>query len=222
MVDGSAAGLWAAVAASGLYHGINPGMGWPLAVSAGLMGAGRRDVLAALGALAGGHLLAMAAILLPFAALSILAAWQHEVRVAAGCAVVAAGLYLLIGRRHPRFLARIGPTRLAFWSFAVATVHGAGLMLVPVYLGLCSVGATSPGDAAASVLIGGSLTTAIAVALVHAAAMLAGGGALAVAAFEWLGTKAIARCWFNLETVWALSLVLVGAVGLLGAAATRS
>ena len=27
--------LWLAVIASGLYHGVNPGMGWPLAVSAG-------------------------------------------------------------------------------------------------------------------------------------------------------------------------------------------
>ena len=31
------AGLWLAVVASGLYHGVNPGMGWPLAVSAGLI-----------------------------------------------------------------------------------------------------------------------------------------------------------------------------------------
>jgi hypothetical protein len=31
------AGLWLAVVASGLYHGVNPGMGWPLVVSAGLI-----------------------------------------------------------------------------------------------------------------------------------------------------------------------------------------
>jgi len=31
------AALWWAVIFSGLYHGINPGMGWPLAVSAALM-----------------------------------------------------------------------------------------------------------------------------------------------------------------------------------------
>ena len=29
------AGLWLAVVASGLYHGVNPGMGWPLAVRPG-------------------------------------------------------------------------------------------------------------------------------------------------------------------------------------------
>ncbi len=51
--------------------------------------------------------------------------------------VIAVGIYLLINRRHPRFLARIRPTQLALWSFAVATAHGAGLMLVPIYLGLC-------------------------------------------------------------------------------------
>ena len=36
-MDWTPAGLWLAVVASGLYHGVNPGMGWPLAVSAGLM-----------------------------------------------------------------------------------------------------------------------------------------------------------------------------------------
>ena len=41
---------WLAVVASGLYHGLNPGMGWPLAVAAGLMGRGRRDLVAALAA----------------------------------------------------------------------------------------------------------------------------------------------------------------------------
>jgi hypothetical protein len=35
--DWTPAALWLAVVASGLYHGVNPGMGWPLAVSAGLI-----------------------------------------------------------------------------------------------------------------------------------------------------------------------------------------
>ena len=41
--------LWLTVVASGLYHGLNPAMGWPLAVSAGLMGRRRRDLFVALG-----------------------------------------------------------------------------------------------------------------------------------------------------------------------------
>ena len=54
--------LWWAVVFSGLYHGVNPGMGWPLAVSAALMQGRRLSLMTALGMLAVGHLLAMLAI----------------------------------------------------------------------------------------------------------------------------------------------------------------
>ena len=137
MTEWTTASLWLAVIGSGIYHGINPGMGWPLAVSAGLMGEGKRDLLKALLPLAVGHLLAMTVILLPFAALSGLVAWQREIRIVAGLIIIGVGIFLLVYRRHPRFLARIRPTQLALWSFAIAMAHGAGLMLVPIYLGLC-------------------------------------------------------------------------------------
>jgi hypothetical protein len=211
------AGLWLAVVVSGAFHGVNPGMGWPLTVSAALMGKGRRDLIAALGSLAVGHFLAMAFILAPFAVLTSLIAWQREIRGAAGLLVVAAGVVLLATRRHPRFLARIRPTQLALWSFAVATAHGAGLMLLPIYLGICGAADPDRGHHAAALLMRGNLTTAIAVSAVHTAAMIGGGGMLAFVVHEWLGLKFIARSWFNLEIVWALSLVLVGAIGLTSA-----
>ena len=37
---------------------------------------------------------------------------------------------------------------------------------------------------------------------------------MAFAVYLWLGPAFIARSWFNLETLWAISLVLVGAIGL--------
>ena len=217
MHEWTAAALWLAVLGSGFYHGVNPGMGWPLAVSAGLMGKGSRDLLAALALLAIGHFVAMTVILLPFGAMVALVEWQRDIRIAAGLVVVCTGFYLLFNRRHPRFLARIRPRRLALWSFAVATAHGAGLMLVPIYLGLCRAEDFDPGHRAASALINANLITAIQVATAHTAAMLVAGGGLAFAVHGWLGPKFIAKSWFNLETVWALSLVLVGAVGLASA-----
>ena len=51
------AALWGAVILSGLYHGLNPGMGWPLAVSAALMERKSSSMLKALAALAIGHFL---------------------------------------------------------------------------------------------------------------------------------------------------------------------
>ena len=215
--DWTAAGLWLAVIGSGIYHGINPGMGWPLAVSAGLMGRGQRDLIAALGPLAIGHMAAMAGILLPFAVMASLVQWQHEIRVGAGVLVVGMGIYLLINRRHPRFLARIRPTQLALWSFAVAMAHGAGLMLVPIFLGLCKAGELDAGHAAAMTLMGGNVGMAVAVSVVHAGAMIVSGGLIAWAVFRWLGPQFISRSWFNLDVVWALSLILVGGLGLWGA-----
>lgn len=213
----STAGLWLAVIGSGLYHGVNPGMGWPLAVSAGLMGNGRRGLFAALGPLAGGHLLAMMGILLPFVAMSALITWQQEIRIAAALILIAVGIWLFFNRRHPRFLARIKPTQLALWSFAVATAHGAGLMLVPIYLGLCRVEEIDVGHQAAATLIGGNLVVAILVSVVHAGAMIATGGMIAFAVLEWLGLKFLSKSWFNLDAIWALSLVLIGAISLTAA-----
>lgn len=212
--DWTTIGLWLAVVASGVYHGVNPAMGWPLALSAGLMGNGRGDLLTALVPLAGGHLLAMAGVLLPFAALSVLITWHREIRVVAGLVVIAAGIYLLVNRRHPRALARIRPAQLALWSFVVATAHGAGLMLLPIYLGLCGTLDAEPGHRAATLLMAGNLMIAIFVSIVHALAMIVTGGLVALAVHEWLGPGFISRSWFNLDFVWAFSLILVGGVSL--------
>jgi hypothetical protein len=208
------AGLWLAVIGSGIYHGVNPGMGWPLTVIAGLMGKGRVDLLKAQGPLAAGHFLAMAGILLPIAAITALLVWQREIRVAAGLLVVAVGVYLLINRRHPRFLARIRPTQLALWSFAVATAHGAGLMLIPIYLGLCSTEELGTGHQATAELMGGNLIMAVAVSAVHTVAMILSGGVIAFAVHHWLGLRFISKSWFNLDILWALSLILVGGIGI--------
>ena len=58
--------LWLALIGIGVYHGINPAMGWPLALSAGLMERKKRALLGALGPLAVGHFAAIFLIILPF------------------------------------------------------------------------------------------------------------------------------------------------------------
>ncbi|MBN3789334.1 hypothetical protein [Burkholderia sp. Ac-20353] len=211
-------GLWAAVLASGLYHGLNPAMGWPLAVSNALMAKSGRALAAALGYLACGHALAVFAVTLPFGLLAALLAWQTTIRIGASVLVIGFGAALLIRRRHPRALARIPPARLGLWSFAVAVAHGAGLMLVPIYLGLCGID-VDPGQRAATALVGAHLGMALAVAAAHAAAMIAAGGLLAWLVYRYLGLTFVSRSWFNLDRLWATSLMLIGALSLgLGAA----
>ena len=205
--------LWWAVIFSGFYHGINQGMGWPLAVSAALMERRHMAMPKALAMLAVGHFLAMIAILLPFSLLVFLVEWQTQIRIGAGLLVIAMGVYLLINRRHPKILARVHPARLALWSFFSAMAHGAGLMLVPFYLGISDSGTHDHGHMAAQTLMGNTVTKALAVALFHTAAMTLAGGAIALVIYFWLGLKFLSKTWFNLDLVWALSLVLVGAFG---------
>ncbi|WP_228770851.1 hypothetical protein [Cupriavidus sp. U2] len=188
-------------------------MGWPLAVSGALITRSARTLPMSLGYLGAGHALAILALTLPFGLLVSLAAWETQIRLAASVLVVAYGIALLVWRRHPRALARIPPSRLAFWSFAVALAHGAGLMLVPIYLGLC-VARGDGAHAAAGALAFGNAGTAVLVTALHTMAMLATGGGLAWLTFRYLGPQFVARSWFNLDAVWALSLVLVGGASL--------
>ena len=206
--------LWGAVIFSGIYHGLNPGMGWPLAVSAALMERRHKAMPKALAALALGHFLSMTLILLPFSLMASLIMWEMQIRMTAGLLVTVFGIYLLINRRHPRFLARVHPTRLALWSFLAALAHGAGLMLVPIYLGICAPEELDSGHKAAGALMAGKISSALLVAFIHTTAMTFAGGLLAFAMYVWLGLKFLSKTFFNLELIWALSLILVGLIGL--------
>jgi hypothetical protein len=161
-------------------------MGWPLAVSAGLMEKSSRALVE----------------------------WQRQIQIGASLLVIAFGTFRFFNRRHPRVLARIRPAQLGLWSFAVAIAHGAGLMLVPIYLGLCQAADLGKGHAAAGALINANLGMAVLVSVIHSVAMIASGGLLAWLVYRYLGLKFVSRSWFNLDATWAVSLVLVGALSL--------
>ncbi len=207
--------LWLAVIALGAYHGLNPGMGWPLAAANGAWAKRDRAVFETLVPLAAGHFLAMAAALLPFTLIFAYLDWSLTIRMSAGGLVAAYGAFKLIDRRHPRALARVGPKNLTLWSFLIATAHGAGLMLLPFALGLCAGDsqASSPiekGHVAMSELMRFGALTSLAVAAVHTIAMVLGAGFMAWIVYRWVGLRLISRAWLNLDAVWAASLVLTG------------
>ena len=87
-------------------------------------------------------------------------------------------------------------------------------MLVPIYLGLCEAADFDAGHAAAGRLIKTNLGMAVLVSVAHSAAMIAAGGCAAWLVYRYLGLKFVARSWFNLDAVWAVSLILVGTIAL--------
>ncbi len=214
----STAALWAAVVLSGLYHGANPGMGWPLAVSGRADGAPARRACPRRSPPSGRAISSPCwRSSSPFSMMTALLLWQRQIRLAAGVLVIGLGIFLLFYRRHPRFLTRVPPHRLVLWSFLVATAHGAALMLAPIYLGLCAANADA-GHAAMAELMGANSTQAVLVAALHTFAMVTAGGLAAACVYSWFGLKALSAGWFNLDMVWALSLILVGALAIAFAA----
>src|SRR5574340_1818198 len=151
----------------------------------------------------------MIAACLPFALLGFYLQRLGEIRAAAGLALVMFGLYSLCVRRHPRYLARVGPSRLTLWSFLMATAHGAGLMLVPVVLGLCGDDA---GHRALREVGRGGVGGALLAAAAHTLVMLATGGMIAWLVYQYLRLRLLGRAWLNLDVLWGVLLVAAGGI----------
>ena len=89
-------------------------------------------------------------------------------------------------------------------------------MLVPLFLGICAVGADA-GHKAAETLMQNNLLIALVVASLHTFTMTLAGAVVAVTIYLWLGLKFLSKTWFNLDLVWASSLVAVGGFGIYSA-----
>lgn len=198
---------WLTVAALGLFHGLNPAMGWLFAVALGLH-RGRRVVLLSLLPIALGHALAVGLVLAGAVALGNLL--DRELFARAGGAVLIgwALWHLLRGHRgRPRIGMRTGMTGLALWSFMMAGAHGAGLMLVPVLLPLC----TSAAGAAS-----GPILPAVLALGLHSLAMLLAIAAIALLVYDRIGLAFLRTGWVNVDLVWTGALVICGVVLLVG------
>jgi hypothetical protein len=198
---------WLALVGLGLFHGINPAMGWLFAVALGLHRRSQAIVLAALVPIALGHAVAVAAVLAAFLALGLLVDHAILMRLAAVVLIGWALWHALYGhRQRVRVGMQTGLIGLALWSFLMASAHGAGLMLIPVVAPLCI--SNAPGQE----LTTGAVPIAIAALGVHTAAMLATIALIALLVYHVVGIAFLRRGWINLDFVWVAALVVSGLV----------
>lgn len=213
-----ALGILLAMVGVGAYHGLNPGMGWLFALSLGLQQRSARAIWVAMAPIALGHAAALAAV-----ALLVLAGAQF-LSVETGQALTALlligfGVYKIFNYyRHPRWVGmRVGLRDLTWWSFLMATAHGAGLMILPALLGIVDHQAgLGYGAHHTHLATGGSMAVAIAV---HTLAMLLVMAVVAWVVYKWVGLAVLRSRWVNFDLVWAVALLVVGVVaaaGLLG------
>jgi hypothetical protein len=204
---------WAMLMALGAFHGINPGMGWLFAVALGMQERRRGAVLRALVPLGAGHALAVAAAVGTALAIGFVIPLGWLRWPIAGV-LVSLGVLRFFRHRHRRWAGmRVSMGGLTAWSFLMATAHGAGLMVVPVFMGMPAPG---PGGHAHHVAAAGAGAGAAFFATgLHSVAYLAATAFIAVLVFEKLGVGILRRAWFNLDLIWSAALVATGALTLM-------
>ena len=205
---------WMAVFGLGMFHGINPAMGWLFAVALGLQEQKRAAVLRALPPMVVGHALSVG-IIIAVVLLARVSLAPRTLKIIAAAILFAFGLYRLLRSRHPNWVGmRVGFGDLTLWSFVMASAHGAGLMLVPFFLQSPSPGEAHHHDAHqmhtwafANFSAPSLLVTAV---LVHTVGYLLTTALVAVVVYEKLGVAILRRAWFNIDLVWMLALMITG------------
>lgn len=205
--------IWLSLAALGLFHGLNPAMGWLFAVALALQERRLTAIFRALVPIAVGH---MAAIAL-FAGAVILLGWalpRSIVAIVAGLLLLSFAAWRALTRfRHPRTRFRARARELAVWSFLMANAHGAGLMVAPL---LAALGHPVTDQAHASHMadFGLPIGAATLAVLVHTGAMWLTMMAVSLLVYRELGIEIVQRTWINVDRLWIATLVIAGLLSL--------
>ena len=205
---------WLAVFGLGMFHGINPAMGWLFAVALGLQEQRRAAVFRALPPIALGHALSIG-IIITVVLLARVAVPPRTLKIAAAAILFTFGLFRLLRSRHPNWVGmRVGFGDLTLWSFVMASAHGAGLMLVPFFLpspsgeeshhhGAHHMHAWAFANFSAPSLL-------IAAVVIHTLGYLAITALVAIVVYENLGVAILRHAWFNIDLLWMLALMITG------------
>ena len=194
----------------GAYHGINPGMGWLFAVALGMQERRGAAVWRALLPLGMGHALAVAAAVAIALLVGTVIPIRH-LRWPVAAILIALGVSRLFRHSHPRWVGmRVGSGGLTIWSFLMASAHGAGLMVAPIFLRMASA-ETQPSchmvktSAPAAAFLASGL---------HTMGYLLVTAIVALLVFEKFGVGMLRKAWFNLDLIWAVALIATGVLTL--------
>jgi hypothetical protein len=202
---------WIALAGLGAWHGLNPGMGWLFAVSLGLQNRSRAAIFQAMCAIALGHAVSVfAVILLAFLVGHYISTTWFG--LGAALALTGLGSWRLFRGRHPRWVGmRVNFRDLTWWSCLMASAHGAGLMLLPVFLAgggaWCSLSSSPSSQSEAS--FAGFYQSIPAICL-HSLSQFVVAGIVAWVVYDIVGLAVLRKTWFNVDLVWSCSLILAG------------
>jgi hypothetical protein len=203
---------WQPLVLLGGFHGINPGMGWLFAVALGMQHGSARGVLRALPPLALGHAAAVG-LVLAVATVARIVVPLDVLKAVVASTLVALGVYRLWRHRHPRFGGmQVGFRDLAFWSFLMASAHGAGLMILPFVMPMPLALSAATHEHAAHVTAGAGVAAGAIALGIHTLAYFAVMTLTAWLVYRKLGLTLLRTAWFNLDWAWAAGLLIAGTI----------
>ncbi len=206
---------WIALLLLGAYHGINPGMGWLFAVARGMQEHATKAVARALAPITLGHALSIGVVVALARLIQIVLPIGY-VRLVVAFALIALGIFRLLRRRHFAWGGmQVGFRDLTFWSFLMASAHGAGLMVLPIVLHPASASAMSAGHEHMPMAASVDAWNGVAATLVHTLGYLSVTGLIAIVVYRKFGLALLRTAWFNLDLVWAVALIVTGAAALI-------
>jgi hypothetical protein len=211
---------WPALFLLGAYHGINPGMGWLFAVARGMQEHATQAVARALVPITLGHALSIGLVVALAGLIQIVLPLGY-VRIVVACALISLGVFRILRRKHFAWGGmQVGFRDLTFWSFLMASAHGAGLMVLPIVLHAVSSSqsAMPAGHEHHMRMAGGAGSgawTGIAATLVHTLGYLSVTAIIALLVYRKFGLSLLRKGWFNLDLIWAVALIVTGGVALI-------
>lgn len=206
---------WPALFILGAYHGINPGMGWLFAVARGMQEHATKAVARALIPITLGHALSIGLVVALAGLIQIVLPLRY-VQIVVACALISLGVFRLLRRKHFAWGGmQVGFRDLTFWSFLMASAHGAGLMVLPIVLHTAPQNAMPAGhEHHMQMAAVGGPWTGIAATLVHTLGYLSVTALVALLVYRKFGLSLLRKGWFNLDLVWAVALFVTGCVAL--------
>jgi hypothetical protein len=206
---------WPALFLLGAYHGINPGMGWLFAVARGMQEHATKAVARALVPITLGHALSIGLVVALASLIQIVLPLGY-VQIVVAFALISLGVFRILRRRHFAWGGmQVGFRDLTFWSFLMASAHGAGLMVLPVVMHVAAANAMPAGHEHHMQMAGGSGPwTGLSATLVHTLGYLSVTALVALLVYRKLGLSLLRKGWFNLDLVWAAALIVTGCIAL--------
>jgi hypothetical protein len=211
---------WPALLLLGAYHGINPGMGWLFAVARGMQEHATKAVARALVPITLGHALSIGLVVALAGLIQIVLPLGY-VQIVVAFALISLGVFRILRRRHFAWGGmQVGFRDLTFWSFLMASAHGAGLMVLPIVLHAASTNAMPAGHEHMHMAMQAGISSwtgpwaGIAATLIHTLGYLSVTALIALLVYRKFGLSLLRTGWFNLDLIWAAALIVTGCVAL--------